>query len=167
MVKRVLAVILACLLTVSVTGCRAKGPEATLKAFETAFNHYDLDAMLDCVEPTMASLIRAVIDSEGRNYSLSYNLIFSLIKMGFPLLPMLTDGAIRNEDLPKLSLEYGQTTENGDEASIPVEGVLTVGTGSLSFRVTVKLKRVTDDKKWVITGLEKAETLESEDNQQI
>ena len=168
MIKRIFALLLACLLALSAAGCgKVKGPEDTLTAFQNAFNHYDLDAMLDCVEPTVAALVRAAIDSEGRNYSMSYSLIFSLIKMGFPLLPMLTDGAVRNEDLPKLSLEYGRTSEDGDEASVPVEGVLTVGNGSLSFRVTVKLKRGADD-EWVITGLKKAEeTLEQEDNQAV
>ena len=135
MVKRVLALALACLLTLSAAGCgKAKGPEDTLKAFQTAFNSYDLDAMLDCVEPTMATLIRAVLDVEGRNYSLSYYLIFSLIN---------------------LSLEYGRVSENGDEASVPVDGTLTLGKGSMSFSVTVNLART--DGEWLITGLEEAD----------
>ena len=162
MMRRVFALFLAGLLTLSVAGCgKSKGPEDTLDAFQEAFNRYDLDAMLDCVEPTMAALIRALLDSEGRNYSMNHSLIFALIKMGFPLLPMLTDGAIKNEDLPKLSLEYGKASQNGDESSVPVEGSLTVGKGFLSFRVTVKLKRDAND-KWVITGLEKAEELDAE-----
>ena len=157
MIKRVLALVLACLLALSATGCgKAKGPEDTLTAFQTAFNHYDLDAMLDCVEPTMATLIRSLLDVEGRNYSLSYSLIFSLVKLGFPLLPMLTDGAIRNEDLPKLSLEYGRVRESGDEAFVPVDGTLTVGDGSMSFSVTVNLLHIANG-EWVIVGLEEAD----------
>lgn len=166
MVKRFLVLALACLLTLSAAGCgKAKDPEDTLTAFEEAFNHYDLNAMLDCVEPTVATLIRSLLDVEGRNYSLSYSLIFSLIKLGFPLLPMLTDGAIRNEDLPKLSLEYGGVRESGDEASVPVDGTLTVGNGSMSFSVTVNLART--DGKWLITGLEKADADGTTDNPAI
>lgn len=159
MKKRVLALVLACALALSLTGCRAKGPEDTLKAFEKAFNSYDLDGMLNCVDSTMATLIRAFIDMEAKEYSLNHTLIFALVKMGFPLLPALTDGVINKDDLPKLSLDCGAATVDGDKASVPVNGSLSVGKSSFSFRVTVKLKRNSKN-KWLISGLEKAESLD-------
>lgn len=159
MIKRLALLALVCALVLSITGCaRTKGPTDTIAAFQTAFNHYDLDGMLDCVEPEIADTVRLLLSSEGENYSLNASLIFALIKMGFPILPFLTDGAISNEDLPKITLDCEEAVEGNDAATVPVNGVFTLGRGTFSFNITVSLER--EDGTWFITGISSPDTQE-------
>lgn len=137
-----------------------KKTEDSIAAFQDAFNKYDIDAMLECVEPTLAEAIRNPLTAEGENYKLGYSLIFALVKLGFPVLPILTDGALSNDALPKLTLTCGEAVRNGSTASVPVDGMLTIMDSYLSFRVTIDLRQDTEGGQWFISGLRPAQSSE-------
>ena len=153
--RRLSMFLLLCVLITNLSGCgTVKKPEDTIVAFQDAFNKYDIDAMLDCVEPALAELVRNLLSAEGENYRLGYSLIVALVRLGFPVLSILTDGALSNDALPKLNLTCGEAVQDGDAASVPVDGTLTIMDSYLSFHVTINLRKDTDASgQWLISGL--------------
>ena len=57
-------IIIAVSLSFSLSGCQRKTdmPEDTIESFESAFNKYDANAMLNCLHPTYQQLVGKLMD---------------------------------------------------------------------------------------------------------
>ena len=148
-----LNILLVFMLIISVilylSGCQQKSDmsEKTIKDFETAFNNYDINVMLDCLHPSYRQSASDLMDLlTDKKWDAS--LIFNLAKIGIPLLPLLTDLNVMPGDLPKLSLTVENTDIDGDTAECKVACVLTLGKSSTDFESNVILEKIDD--KWYI-----------------
>lgn|GEM_PF-2343614 len=130
-------------------------PETIIKNFEKSFNNYDIDAMLDCIDPAYIKTINLAGDLLSKilptqNWNIST--ILNLAKIGIPLIPYIPDLNITSDDLPHLSLNITDSEVDGDNANCNVSGTLTVGTYSKDFTYVVTLDKVDD--KWYILKAE-------------
>ena len=111
-------------------------PEKVIKSFETAFNRYDLDGMLKCIQPSYAETLKGAAAAVTGKWNL--RLVGKLAQMGVPLLPFISDSAL-GDALPKIKLTVTAVDIEGAYATCDVSGVITVVKHSFDFTQAVRL----------------------------
>ncbi|MDR1616764.1 MAG: hypothetical protein LBR98_07115 [Syntrophomonadaceae bacterium] len=123
-------------------------PGDTIAAFESAFNRYDLDGMVNCLDPSLADTAKDIVSLvSGDKWNLST--VSALAKAGIPLLPIISDNLITSEDLPKLLLSVSKMEIRDANAVCEVSGAVSVIRHSFDFSQQVKLIRL--DQMWYIS----------------
>ncbi len=145
--KRVMALALACVMVLSLAGCGgAKSKiKGTISDFEKACQELDLEAMLDCVDPTVAepakaglSLLGALAGDEAEMLGEVASAIFGSV-------------ADPDEFLSKIRIKAGDISVDGDSATVEATLSAEVGGEKIEQPATIRMKQ--DDDEWYIAGV--------------
>lgn len=102
--KKIFVVFTLCLLFV---GCSSKStPEKTVKKYIDAYNRADFESMLECVEPSQANALRAIIKLSGDATGIDFKSIMDLAPI------------IGNDD--QVEYEIVNSEIDGEKASVEI-----------------------------------------------
>ena len=160
MKRKLASFFLLCLLLIA-TGCGVSSEEQIYRLndrFCDSFNHMDIEGMLDCVEPSVAESINAIIDMSiglagtlaGVDIDLDAQTMYALAKAFFEFTP---ESEWDEMGIPQIDMQVDsiQFNETGDQAVGNV--TLTLSTDSQSQTETGQAVYVLSDGEWYFYGL--------------
>ena len=145
-------ILVALALAVSLlTGCGSQsGPEKTIQNFVTAYNKLDMNAMLDCLEPTQAEAVRSLVNIAG---SLTIGVSGQDLLNIMPLFSgMSTYDATGNlvSATPELEIDVKDTKISGNAATCTVDMRVTIAGETQQQETTISLEK--QDGVWYIVN---------------
>lgn len=145
--KRILAVVLLVVLTLSLTACTSEEkPEKALDKLCAGYNSLDLEKMLDSFEPSVAAPYKALLKLGSELLGYDVNDLIQLLPLADLIDPSLNIAGTQ----PKLSYTLNSKTIDGNTAILNV--TLTVKSGSQVESSTGDLKMVKVDGEWYISA---------------
>lgn len=155
--KRRIAAALACVLMVfSLTAC-GSNPEREIDAlnrrFCRSYNNLDMDGVIDCLEPSLADTVNAVLDlsmgllgaAADIDLDLDAETMYALAEVCFDIMPEEQRDAMQIPELD-LELESLEVSDDGTQASGVV--TLTLENDSASQSATGEISYVKIDGDW-------------------
>lgn len=155
--KRRIAAALACVLMVfSLTAC-GSNPEREIDAlnrrFCRSYNNLDMDGVIDCLEPSLADTVNAVLDlsmgllgaAADIDLDLDAETMYALAEVCFDIMPEEQRDAMQIPELD-LELESLEVSDDGTRASGVV--TLTLENDSDSQSATSEISYVNIDGDW-------------------
>ncbi len=146
-------ILICAILMLAFGGCSDKErlPEDTIFALQDAINHFDIEALLSCINDDWARSARTALEYTIGDTNISASSFFTVAKTIIPMLPLLTEGSINKDDIPSVSFTILQNNAEENEATIVLSGLLTWGKITEPFVATVTLQL--ENNEWVITGV--------------
>lgn len=111
------------------------GPEHTLAEFQDAFNRYDFERMINCLESEKAKSLRELLSLEGDHLKLTSRTLTKLAQLVVQALPRLSDNIFSEDNLPKLELTVQSVSLEDDYSSARARATLISGESQWSFDV--------------------------------
>lgn len=155
--KRRIAAALACvLMAFSLTAC-GSNPEREIDAlnrrFCRSYNNLDMDGVIDCLEPSLADTVNAVLDlsmgllgaAADIDLDLDAETMYALAEVCFDIMPEEQRDAMQIPELD-LELESLEVSDDGTRASGVV--TLTLENDSASQSATGEISYVNIDGDW-------------------
>lgn len=119
--------------------------------FQTAFNSFDLEGMLNCIDSQWADQVNALLSYMVGENGIAAGTFTQGLKLMMPFLPIISGGSLRVEDLPKIDLTVLKVNIDGDTAAVMCAGIFFYGDLSEPFAATVEMKL--ENGNWVICGV--------------
>ena len=148
-VTRIFSVVLVLTMLLSLASCGEKAKiRSTISAFQTACNELNVEAVVDCLEPTIANLLNAGAGLLGGLLGSSEEEVFSSLSS---LLGNHSD-AIGIESFKTLQIKVNDIAEDGATANAKVTLSYIGITGEeKTADATINLKNSSD--QWLISGV--------------
>lgn len=134
-------------------GCAEKKPQPadTISQLQDAINKFDMNGLLRCIDSEWAGRIESLLALTVGDEGISVGSFFTLAKTVIPILPLVSDGTINSDDLPKVEFTVLKTDISGLDATVALSGMLTWGEYSKPFAATVDMRLEND--VWVVCGV--------------
>lgn len=134
-------------------GCAPNTPDPreTMMTFQTAFNSFDLEGMLNCIDSQWADQVNALLSYTVGENGIAVGTFTQGLKSMMPFLSIISGGSLRVEDLPKIDLTILKANVDGNTAAVMCSGIFSCGDLSEPFAATVEMKL--ENGNWVICGI--------------
>lgn len=153
-VKQMAAIfLLAAMVCALFCGCspNTPAPEETMWTFQMAFNNFDLEGMLNCIDSQWADQVNALLSYSVGEHGITVGTFTQILKSMMPFLPVISGGSFQSDELPKIELTVLKTDIDGDSAVVICSGIFSCGDFSEPFAAKAEMRL--EDGKWVICGI--------------
>lgn len=159
--RRIAAALVCVLMAFSLTAC-GSNPEREIDAlnrrFCRSYNNLDMDGVIDCLEPSLADTVNAVLDlsmgllgaAADIDLDLDAETMYALAEVCFDIMPEEQRDAMQIPELD-LELESLEVSDDGTRASGVV--TLTLENDSASQSATSEISYVKIDGDWYFANV--------------
>jgi hypothetical protein len=143
----------------TLTACRAAaGPEDTLNNFQTAYNKLDMNAALDCIEPSQAEAIKSALNiltgvvGGVSGVTIEAQDLLNVLPLFANIRLNDGNGDTLGSAMPKITIAVHSTTMNGNNATCPV--TVTVSSGGETTKQDGVCTLVKENGRWYISDMQ-------------